>query len=1003
MLVGIVLSAGGLYADRTIPSVPAALFVAGADNNEEADADLPPRLRGTIDKETYLRLRAEHIGRLRGLEPGFPLDPSRRVQAIQQMQTQLAFRPNSPSVVSWTALGPSPLPNGQTQQSGATAPVSGRATAIVVDPTNSNNVYLGTAQGGVWRSTNGGSSWTPIFDTADSLSIGALALAPSDPTKLYVGTGESNNSADCFFGVGVYRIDSVNTAPVLVGPINPLITTGSGGGAITTNCFTGRAISKILVHPTDPATIFVSTAAGVAGISGNALSNLVPPLGLRGVYRSTNATLAAGSVTFSKLIVNTDGSLDSGPATGNTSIFDMVLEPGNPDNLLVSTSGAVTGGAIYRSTNANAATPTFTQTLAPGFNGLVMRLAINKVGSTVTAYVASNEPSVGAGCGSQAGRVRKSADGGVTWSVPLTAAEGYCGGQCSYDNPIAVDPNNASIVYLGGNGRGSCSDVLKRSSDGGTTFTRDDTGLHADSHGFAMDTLTVPTTVWFVNDGGVWKRPDAAAGTAWIDANTAPLNTIQFQSVAVHPTDGVLTIGGTQDNGTEAQTPTSGTWASAESGDGGFALIDQSATDTGANIQAMYHTFFNQTNNFIGFDRTENGACLGVKDSWEFRGGGFGNDPTPACDGTAFTVANGINVADTVQFYAPMALGPGTPNTVYFGTNRLYRSTDRGDTMTDVSGVLVAGVAVSAIGISPVNDNVRVVGLRNGNVFGTTTGANPLVNLSFPFPTNANGSAANRYVSRIVIDPNNPNTAYLSLAYYTSPSTAGQVWKTTNLNAAPPTWTSVSNGIPNIPVNALVIDPCAAHPNHLWAGTDIGVYETTDGGTSWAPFGTGLPRSAVFDLALQPTSRILRAATHGRGMWEAILGTTCGATPGVSFYTLTPCRVADTRGPSGPYGGPALAANADRTFVVAGQCGIPSGAVAVAFNFTVTQPTALGDLRIVPAGVGLPLVSVMNWRPGQTRANNAIIPLGPAGDIVAHVDQGSGAVHFIIDVNGYFQ
>ena len=213
-------------------------------------------------------------------------------------------------------------------------------------------------------------------------------------------------------------------------------------------------------------------------------------------------------------------------------------------------------------------------------------------------------------------------DGGGTWSVPLTAAEGYCGGQCYYDNPIAVDPNNASIVYLGGDARGTCSDVLKRSSDGGTTFTRDDSGLHADSHGFAMDPLTSPTTVWFVTDGGVWKRQDAAAGTAWINRNNSSLSTVQFQSVAVHPTDATLTIGGTQDNGTEAQTPTSGTWVSAESGDGGFALIDQSATDTGANIKAMYHTFFNLSGILIGFDRTKLGSCLSTKDSWEFRGFG---------------------------------------------------------------------------------------------------------------------------------------------------------------------------------------------------------------------------------------------------------------------------------------------------------------------------------------------------------------------------------------------
>ena len=130
-----------------------------------------------------------------------------------------------------------------------------------------------------------------------------------------------------------------------------------------------------------------------------------------------------------------------------------------------------------------------------------------------------------------------------------------------------------------------------------------------------------------------------------------------------------------------------------------------------------------------------------------------------------------------------------------------------------------------------------------------------------------------------------------------------------------------------------------------------------------------------------------------------------GSTPtqGASSFTVSPCRVADTRNPIGPYGGPALAANASRTFVIATQCGIPPTASAVAFNFTVTQPTALGDLRVVPAGVGLPLVSVMNWRPGQTRANNAIVSLGSSGDIVAHVDQTSGTVHFIIDVNGYFQ
>ena len=128
--------------------------------------------------------------------------------------------------------------------------------------------------------------------------------------------------------------------------------------------------------------------------------------------------------------------------------------------------------------------------------------------------------------------------------------------------------------------------------------------------------------------------------------------------MAVHPTDQNFTIGGTQDNGTEAQQTTPGNWTSAEGGDGGFALIDQSATDTGANLKAMYHTFFNLTNSLIGFDRAELGSCLLVKNSWEFRGvyPGQVGDPSPSCDGTAFDAPNGLVLADTVLFYAPMAL-----------------------------------------------------------------------------------------------------------------------------------------------------------------------------------------------------------------------------------------------------------------------------------------------------------------------------------------------------------
>jgi hypothetical protein len=121
------------------------------------------------------------------------------------------------------------------------------------------------------------------------------------------------------------------------------------------------------------------------------------------------------------------------------------------------------------------------------------------------------------------------------------------------------------------------------------------------------------------------------------------------------------------------------------------------------------------------------------------------------------------------------------------------------------------------------------------------------------------------------------------------------------------------------------------------------------------------------------------------------------------FYTLSPCRIVDTRNAAGPYGGPALTANSDRSFVAWGRCGIPSGADAIALNVTVTGATSGGDFRIYPGGTSLPMASTINYAAGRTRANNGAYRLGSAGDLVVHVDQASGSAHLILDVSGYFE
>ncbi|MBI5566620.1 MAG: hypothetical protein HY870_17090, partial [Chloroflexi bacterium] len=350
----------------------------------------------------------------------------------------------------------------------------------------------------------------------------------------------------------------------------------------------------------------------------------------------------------------------------------------------------------------------------------------------------------------------------------------------------------------------------------------------------------------------------------WVSKNNSGFSATQFQSVAVHPTDRNFLIGGTQDNGTQWH-KADGSWFRVDYGDGGYALIDQGATNTVS--VTMYHTYFNQAGGLLGFGRVITTGCAsddGNISNWAFRGAGY-TDPTIGCGNVAIAANNGLSQADTaVLFYAPMALGPGNPNTVYYATDRLYRSINRGDTMTAVSQQFASGVPVTTIGISPQNDNVRIVGTRDGKVYRTMTGANPMTDVtSGLFPSNP-GDNTRRFVGRAVIDPNNVNTAYVTFAYY---APAGQgVWKTTNLNAGSPTWTASGTGMPSVPVNAFAVDP--ADSNVLFAGTDIGVYQSTNGGANWAPFNANLPRTPVFDLVFQNANRVLRAATHGRGIYE---------------------------------------------------------------------------------------------------------------------------------------
>src|SRR2546423_6983576 len=178
---------------------------------------------------------------------------------------------------SWLALGPFPIPNGQTEN--RVDPVSGRVTAIAVHPTNPLVAYVGTAQGGLYRTLDGGTSWAPLMDNAGSgvfgtlLAIGAVTIDPTNPSNVLVGTGEGNLSGDSFFGNGLYIITNAETInPIVNGPYNLRASDGA-------DIFTGRSIVGIAVDPANHNNVFCATSSGVGGIVPTTYS-VLPPRGL---------------------------------------------------------------------------------------------------------------------------------------------------------------------------------------------------------------------------------------------------------------------------------------------------------------------------------------------------------------------------------------------------------------------------------------------------------------------------------------------------------------------------------------------------------------------------------------------------------------------------------------------------------------------------------------------------------------------------------------------------
>src|SRR6184192_763246 len=253
---------------------------------------------------------------------------------------------------AWAAIGPTPIPNGQTIPADVNGislthtPVSGRVTSVAIDPGNASIVYVGAAQGGVYKSTNGGSTWTRLMDGAMTLAVGSLELDPTDATgnTLLVGSGESNFSGDSYAGFGVYKGTALKSgSPVLSGPFG-------------SSQFIHRGIPGLAIDPNNHNNVYVGSATGQQGIGPQAFTGAPP----RGLFRSTDFFSGSpGSPTFTKLAVANI------PATFDFRVTSVVYEPGSSDRLFIGVADAagLGIGGIYFTENASAPSPTFKQVL----------------------------------------------------------------------------------------------------------------------------------------------------------------------------------------------------------------------------------------------------------------------------------------------------------------------------------------------------------------------------------------------------------------------------------------------------------------------------------------------------------------------------------------------------------------------------------------------------------------------------------------------------------------